>query len=132
MKYRICATFLLSFVLFGLPKAYADDVSEGKNIFIAKCIGCHAFTCNKDGPRLGGLFGRKVAGVEDYKFYSQGFKNSEIIWTDKTLDKFFTEPRKIFPESGMATKGFEDAAQRRKLLAFLKTEDPTVNLCPQE
>jgi len=33
----------------------------------------------------------------------------------------------------MADNGkIEDAAQRQKLIAFLKTEDPTVNLCPQE
>jgi hypothetical protein len=31
----------------------------------------------------------------------------------------------------MAVQGkIEDAAQRRKLIAFLETEDPTVNLCP--
>jgi hypothetical protein len=33
----------------------------------------------------------------------------------------------------MAVQGkIEDAAQRQKLIAFLKMEDPTVNLCPQE
>ena len=131
MKYRICATFLLSFVLFGLPKAYADDVSEGRDIFIKNCLGCHAFACNKSGPSLGGLFGRKVATVEDYKYYSQGMMNSDIVWTGATLDNFFTDPSKIFPKSEMAKYKFKEAAQRRKLIAFLKTEDPTVNICPQ-
>ena len=131
MKYRICATFLFSLVLIGLPEAYADDASEGRDIFLKRCLGCHAFACNKEGPRLGGLFGRKVASAEDYKFYSQGFKNSEIVWSDKTLDNFFTDPSKIFPKSVMATYKFKEAAQRRKLIAFLKTEDPTVNICPK-
>jgi hypothetical protein len=26
----------------------------------------------------------------------------------------------------------EDPAERRQIIAFLATEDPTVNLCPQE
>ena len=78
------------------------------------------------------MFGRKVATAEGYKHYSEGLKNSEIVWTDKTLDNFFTDPAKIFPKSVMARNGkIADAADRRILIAFLKTEDPTVNICPR-
>ncbi len=133
MRYRLCATILFSLIIFSLPKAYASDASEGRDFFIKRCLGCHAFSCNKEGPRLGGLFGRKVATAEDYKFYSQGLRNSEIVWTAKTLDNFFKDPGKIFPKSVMAVQGkIEDPAQRQELIAFLKTEDPTVNICPQE
>ena len=133
MRFRSCATFLFSLIFFSLPEVYVADASEGRDFFIKRCLGCHAFSCNKQGPRLGGLFGLKVATVEDYKFYSQGLKNSEIVWTDKTLDNFFKDPGKIFPKSVMAVQGkIEDPAQRQKLISFLKTEDPTVNLCPQE
>ena len=130
MRFRFCATFLFPLIFFSMLEVYATDANEGREIFIKRCLGCHAFACNKEGPSLGGLFGRKVATAEDYKFYSQGLKNSEIVWTEKTLDNFFTDPAKIFPKSVMATKGkIEDAAQRQKLIVFLKTEDPTVNLC---
>ena len=133
MRFRSCATFLFSLIFFSLPEVYVADASEGRDFFIKRCLGCHAFSCNKEGPSLGGLFGRKVATAEDYKFYSQGLKNSEIVWTDKTLDNFFKDPGKLFPESVMAVQGkIEDPAQRQKLIDFLKTEDPTVNLCPQE
>ncbi len=133
MRFRSCATFLISLILFSLPEVYSADASKGRDFFIKRCLGCHAFSCNKEGPSLGGLFGRKVATVEDYKFYSQGLKNSGIVWNDKSLDNFFTDPGKIFPKSVMAVQGkIEDPAQRQKLIAFLKTEDPTVNLCPQE
>ena len=133
MRLRSCATLLFSLIFFSLPEVYAADASKGREIFIKRCLGCHAFACNKEGPSLGGLFGRKVATVEDYKYYSQGLKNSEIVWTEKTLDNFFTDPAKIFPKSIMAIKGkLEDAAQRQKLIVFLKTEDPTVNICPRK
>ena len=133
MRIRISAAFSFSLLFFSLPEAYADEISEGRDFFITRCLGCHAFACNREGPRLGGLFGRKVATVEDYKFYSQGLKNSDIVWTGATLDNFFKNPGKLFPESTMARTGLvEDATQRRNLIAFLETEDPTVNLCPQE
>ena len=132
MRFRSGASILFLLVFFSLPEVHADDASEGRDIFILRCLGCHAFACNREGPRLGGLFGRKVATAEGYKFYSEGLKNSEIVWTSETLDNFFSDPGKIFPESEMAVQGkIEDAAQRRKLIAFLETEDPTVNLCPQ-
>ena len=133
MRYRSGATILIPLIFFSLPEVYAADPIEGRDFFIKRCLGCHAFACNREGPRLGGLFGRKVATAEDYKFYSQGLKNSEIVWTAKTLDNFFTDPGKIFPKSVMAVQGkIEDPAQRQNLIAFLKTEDPTVNLCPQD
>ncbi len=132
MRFRALAAFLFALNFFIPPEAHADDIGDGRNVFIKECLACHAFSCNKEGPRLGGLFGRKVGTVVDYKFYSQELKNSEIVWTGETLDNFFTDPAKIFPESVMAVEGkIEDAAQRRKLIAFLETEDPTVNLCPQ-
>jgi cytochrome c2 len=133
MRFRSCAVFLFSLIFFSLPAVHAADGSEGRDIFIKRCLGCHAFSCNKEGPRLGGLFGRKVATVEDYKFYSQGLRNSAIVWTDQTLDRFFKDPGKIFPKSVMAVQGkIEGSGQRQDLIIFLKTEDPTVNLCPQE
>ena len=133
MRILFSAALLFSWLFFSLPGAYADEISEGRDLFIKRCLSCHAFACNKEGPSLGGLFGRKVATVEDYGFYTQGLKNSEIVWTGATLDNFFSNPGELFPGSTMADTGLiEDAAQRRKLIAFLETEDPTVNICPQE
>ena len=116
----------------GANVARADDISDGRAIFLQECLGCHAFACNKDGPKLGGLFGRRVASVDDYDGYTEGLKNSKIIWQADTLDNFFKDPAALFPKSTMATKKVEDPEMRRKLIAFLKTEDPTVNLCVQE
>ncbi len=125
-------TFAFVSLLVYLPGAYADDVSEGRDLFIRQCLGCHAFACNKQGPRLGGLFGRTAGSVEDYGYYSEGLKNSEIVWTEETLDEWFKDPGKFAPQSVMVANGkVEDPALRRKLISFLKTEDPTINICPQ-
>ena len=133
MRFSSFVTASLSLLLFILPEANAQDASKGRDIFIVRCLGCHAFTCNKEGPRLGGLFGRKAASVEDYGYYSQDLKNSGIVWAEESLDAWFEDPAKFAPTSVMAANGkVEDAEQRQHLIAFLKTEDPTVNLCPQE
>jgi cytochrome c len=133
MQFRSGVTPFFALFLLILPEANAQDVSKGKDLFIVRCLGCHAFACNKEGPRLGGLFGRKAASVEDYGYYSQDLKNSGIVWAEKSLDAWFEDPAKFAPASVMAENGkVEDAEQRQQLIAFLKTEDPTVNLCPQE
>ena len=125
--------FLFSFLLLSLPDAYASDASDGRNVFLKRCLGCHAFACNKIGPKLGGLFGRKVGSIKDYGSYSLGLKDANFVWTAKSLDIFFSDPAKIFPESVMARNGkIVDSGRRRKLIAFLKTEDPTVNICSQK
>ena len=136
MRFRSCVTPLVALLLFSLPEANAQDASKGRDIFIVRCLGCHAFACNKEGPRLGGLFGRKAASIEDYdwrSYYSQDLKDSGIVWAEESLDAWFEDPAKFAPTSVMADNGkVEDAEQRKHLIAFLKTEDPTVNLCPQE
>ena len=117
-------------ILTGLTPAVAGDVEDGRNLFLRKCIGCHAFSCNKDGPKLGGLMGRKAGTVEGYDFYTDAVKNSEVVWNEPKLDEFLRDPAAFFPQSTMATSGLvEDAEDRMKLILFLKTEDPAVNIC---
>lgn len=137
MQFRSCAAFLFLLLLVGLPEAYADDASKGRDLFLRNCIACHAFACNKEGsesgPKLGGLFGRKAAGVDDYDGYSEGLRNSGIVWTEESLDAYFSDPASIEPDNTMAYDGkIEDPDQRRQIIAFLATEDETVNICPQE
>jgi cytochrome c2 len=132
MRILPVVTFAFVAFLLCLPEVYADDASEGRDLFLRQCLGCHAFACNKECPRLGGLFGRRAGTVEDYGHYSEGLKNSGIVWTEETLDEWFKDPGKFAPQSVMINNGkVEDPALRRKLITFLKTEDPTVNICPQ-
>ncbi len=137
MQIRHCAVFLFSFLVFSLPNAHADEASKGRDLFLRNCIACHAFACNKEGsdsgPKLGGLFGRKAAGVDDYDGYSEGLRNSGIVWSEDSLDAYFQDPARVEPDNTMAYDGkIEDPDERRQMIAFLATEDPTVNLCPQE
>ena len=132
MRILPVATFAFVSLPIYLPAAYADDVSKGRDLFLRQCLGCHAFACNKQGPRLGGLFGRIAGSVKDYGYYSEALKNYGTAWTEETLDEWFKDPGKIAPQSVMVANGrVEDPTLRRNLISFLKTEDPTINICPQ-
>ena len=132
MRLNAINAFLLSILLFSLSGVYADDVSKGRDYFIGHCIGCHAFACNKEGPSLGGLFGRKAGSAKGYEaYYSDELKNYGVVWDENTLDVWFTDPGRIVVSVMAQTGKIDDAVQRQEVIAFLKTEDPTINLCPQ-
>jgi cytochrome c len=130
MKVKIINAYCFAILLFGVPEGYADDVSEGKDFFVANCMGCHAFSCNKEGPSLGGLFGRKSGSEKSYDGYSDGLKNYDVVWDENTLDEFLKDPSSIVLGSMAQFGKIDDADQRLQLIAFLKSEDPSINLCP--
>jgi cytochrome c2 len=132
MRLKVFNAVLLTILLFSSSEVYSVDVSKGRDYFIGNCIGCHAFACNKEGPSLGGLFGRKAGSAEGYEaYYSDELKNYGVVWDENTLDVWFTDPGRIVV-GVMAKYGkIDDAVQRQEVIAFLKTEDPTINLCPQ-
>ena len=70
---------------------------RGNKQFRESCIGCHSVACNRLGPKLEGLFGRKAGSVADFKGYSAELQASGIVWTDETLDTFLRDPVKWFP-----------------------------------
>ena len=131
MTVKFIYAYCFAILLFGLPEGYADDVSEGKDFFVANCMGCHAFSCNKEGPSLGGLFGRKAGSENYYDGYSDGLKNYDVVWDENTLDVFLKDPSGIVLGTMAQFGKIDDAEQRHQLIAFLKTEDPTINICPQ-
>lgn len=131
MSLKVLNVLSLSMLLFNSPEVYTADVSKGKDYFIRHCLGCHAFACNKVGPSLGGLFGRKAGSAEGYeKYYSDELKKYGVVWDENTLDEWFTDPGKIVTSVMAQTGKIDDAVQRQDVIAFLKTEDPTINLCP--
>ena len=132
MRFKAFNAYCFAIMLFSLSEVYAADVSKGRDYFIANCIGCHAFACNKVGPRLGGLFGRKAGSAEGYeKYYSDELKNYGVVWDENTLNEWFTDPGRIVTTVMAQTGKIDNVEQRQDVIAFLKTEDPTINLCPE-
>ena len=92
--------------------------ADGEKIF-KRCISCHSLTKNKMGPALGNIFDKKAGSVKKYR-YSKAMRNSDIIWTDCTLDKFLLKPRKYIKGTKMRFSGLKKKSQRDAVIKYLK------------
>ena len=98
--------------------ANAADADRGKTIFEKRCTGCHALDIDKEGPRLGGTFGRAAGSVPTFT-YSDAVKKSGVTWDAPSLDKWLTDPDAYIPDSNMAFR-VVDADERSAIIAYLK------------
>ena len=91
---------------------------NGKELFERRCGGCHALDRDKEGPRLGGVYGRMAGSVDSFE-YSEALKKSRIIWNDESLERWLTGPEQFVPNNNMAFH-LEKAGERRDIIAYLK------------
>ena len=94
------------------------ETSDGKSLFEKRCSGCHSLDHDKEGPRLGGVYGRAAGSVASFN-YSDALKSSHITWDADTLDKWLAGPDKVVPETDMAFH-VESATERSAIIAYLK------------
>jgi len=105
-----------------LSPAFAEgDASRGQQGFRA-CAPCHSLEANRNmtGPSLAGLWGRKAGSLPSFERYSDALKSSGIIWEDRSLDGWLSDPKRMVPENDMPFDGLKDPHVRADLLAFLK------------
>jgi len=107
------SVILAMFALVGVTWA-----ADGERVF-KKCVSCHSLTKNKMGPALGNIFGKKAGSVKGYR-YSKAMRNSDIIWTDCSLDGFLTKPRKYIKGTKMRFSGIKKKSHREALIKYLK------------
>src|SRR2546428_626595 len=121
-----CSAALVCCVTFAVAvSARAADVEKGKAIF-EKCAACHSLEAgkNEDAPSLRGVFGRKIASVEEYR-YSAAMKRSDVVWNASTLDTFIEDPQAFIPGNRMPFDGLKDKSEREDLLAYLELATKT-------
>ena len=96
----------------------AGDPVGGKQLFEKRCSGCHAMEQNREGPRLHGVFGRRSGEVPGFP-YSDALRQAHILWDQKSLDQWLTDPDTLVPGNNM---GFHVSKpnERRDLIRFLQ------------
>jgi len=96
----------------------AQTPGSGQELFGKRCGGCHALDRDKEGPRLGGVYGRAAGSVETFQ-YSDALKNSKRTWSDETLNQWLTDTEKLVPGNDM-TFHVENPDERRQIIDYLK------------
>jgi cytochrome c len=111
--------------------AEQGDASRGQQDFRA-CAPCHSLEPDRSmtGPSLANLWGRKAGGLSSFERYSDALKSSGIIWDDRALDGWLTDPQRMVPDNNMPFEGIKDGRVRADLLAFL--EEATKPGAPQQ
>lgn len=101
------------------PHAFgAGDAVRGQQLYESRCVACHSVDQSRVGPAHRGVFGRRVGRVADYD-YSPALKASRLIWSERTLDAWLTNPERMIPGQRMGYR-VTDANDRADLIAYLK------------
>jgi cytochrome c len=99
--------------------ANAADAEHGKQVF-QSCAACHTDRPDAIGPSLKGVFGRKAAAVEDFR-YSNPMKRATFVWDEANLRAYISDPQAKVPGNRMPFGGLHDAADLDDVIAYLKT-----------
>ena len=95
------------------------DAKRGADLFDRRCTGCHTLAQSREGPRLGGVYGRAAASVPGFP-YSDALKNAHITWNEETLEKWLTDPDAFVAGVNMDFR-VPKAQERADIIAYLKT-----------
>ena len=112
--------------------AYAQSKAEllkNQNLFRADCGACHSIGCNRNGPKLEGVIGRKAGSVADFKYYSSELKGSGIVWSDKAIEEYIADPSKMVPGTSMTFGQVVSASERQGIVAHVRRQDKSIDLC---
>ena len=96
------------------------DATNGEKIF-KKCAACHSINkggANKIGPALYNVVGRKVGGLNNYK-YSKALASYDKDWTFEELNGFLKKPATYIKGTKMAYAGLRKETDRASIIKYL-------------
>lgn len=111
-------------VVVGMALALGAGAAEAQSDpSFAACAACHTVKPgqNRLGPTLHRIVGAKKAAVAGFN-YSTALKAQKGVWSEAELDAYLANPRAKVPGTRMIFAGMPDAAKRKRLIAWLKTQ----------
>jgi cytochrome c len=109
----------LSVVLLTAVSGAAADVEKGKTLYTA-CLVCHTEKPDALGPSLKGVYGRRSAALEDFR-YSNPMKRANLTWDEANLRAYIADPQGKVKGNRMPFGGVPSTNDVDDLVAFLKT-----------
>jgi cytochrome c len=98
--------------------AGAADAARGKAVF-ATCAACHTDKPDAIGPSLHGVFGRKSAALEDFR-YSPAMQRANLTWDEADLKAYIKDPQAKVKGNRMPFGGLPDDKDVDDVVAYLK------------
>jgi cytochrome c len=105
-------------VVLSAGPATAVDAERGRVVFQA-CAACHSERPDAIGPSLRGVFGRKSAALEDFR-YSNPMKRADLTWDEANLRDYVIDPQAKVKGNRMPYGGLRDQNDVDDLIAYLK------------
>jgi cytochrome c2 len=105
--------------IFSAGGAVAADMSHGKELFLS-CAACHTEKPDAIGPRLKGVFGRKSATLDDFR-YSNPMKRANLVWDAANLRAYLIDPQAKVKGNRMPFGGVASPAEADDIVAYLET-----------
>lgn len=124
---RILGKLSFALLLAFSATASAEEIGDparGEALW-ADCSGCHQIgpgAKNRIGPQLNGIFGRRAASIDGFK-YSKSMQRAGrdgLTWRLETLNAYVENPKVLVSGTRMSYRGMKDAQDRADLLAFLR------------
>lgn len=121
----MCFAALVTWLAISSPRSMlsqsgpaAGDPQRGKGLFDKRCGGCHSLDKDKEGPRLGNVFGRKAGTIATFK-YSDSLKSAQVVWDAASLDKWLINTDAVVPDNDMDFH-VPKADERADIIQFLR------------
>lgn len=120
MNRFIKTQYAITLLLTATGAVAAGDAARGMALYENRCVACHSIEFNGVGPAHRGIYGRKAGGRADYA-YSPALNGSNIVWAEKTLDRWLANPERFIPGQKMGLS-MPSAKDRADIIAYLKAE----------
>lgn len=100
--------------------AAGADAVHGQELYESRCGGCHSLDANRVGPAHRGVYGRKAGSAPNFG-YSTAVKNATVVWEERTLDAWLSNPQALIPGQRM---NFRVALpeDRADIIAYLRQQ----------
>jgi len=117
---RLPALLLAMLVAAAAADAAAADAARGQELYDSRCGGCHSLDANRVGPAHRGVYGRKAGSAPNFS-YSTAVRSATVVWQEKTLDAWLTNPQAVIPGQRM---NFRVALpeDRADIIAYLRQQ----------
>src|SRR5262249_49499705 len=117
---RTPALLVAALGLAATADAVAADAGHGKELYESRCGACHSLDANRVGPAHRGVYGRKAGTAPNFN-YSTAVKNASVVWEEKTLDAWLTNPQALIPGQRMNFR-VALAEDRADIIAYLRQQ----------